>query len=289
MEALTVTDDESASGSGPGGRAMRTGEIQVMNVDDPAFAPWREAARERGVASVAAVPLQHGDAVYGILVVYATREDAFSPREQAGFDAIGHTVGLVIHAARSRNRLVADSVVELEFRIEDWENALVRAAADCDCSLSLEGYVSSGDRWIVYFGVEGASPEAVVAAVETEPRVERGRTIMSQGDGRVELVVPESPLLDTVTDAGVTIGTAIVDPTGTRLVIESPTEADVRGVVDHIRTAYPDASLLANQERDRTTATRNPPGGLLDELTDRQHEVLETAYRAGYYTGRQKS
>jgi len=283
VETITVTDGEGASGNGPAGRAMRTGEVQVMNVDDPGFAPWREAARERDVESVAAVPLQHGDAVYGVLVVYATREDAFSPREQPGFDALGRTVGLVVNAARSRNLLVADSVVELTFRIDTGDNPFVRAAADRDCTLSLAGYVSAGDRWILYFGVEDADPADVVTTLEGEPRIDRARTITGRGDGRVEAIVPASPLLDGLTDAGATVATATVDATGTRVVVEAPAEADIRGIVDQVRTASPDTSLLASRECDREVATRSRPGGLLDELTDRQREVLEAAYRAGYY------
>jgi predicted DNA binding protein len=40
---------------------------------------------------------------------------------------------------------------------------------------------------------------------------------------------------------------------------------------------------VSTRERDREITTVGRPGGVLDELTDRQREVLEAAYQAGYF------
>jgi len=74
------------------------------------------AARERTTSgSAIAVPITHEDATYGVLTVLASRDDAFSERERAGFRLLGETIGFTIMAVKNRQLLFADSVVELEF------------------------------------------------------------------------------------------------------------------------------------------------------------------------------
>ena len=284
LDAVTITADRSEAGTGPAGRAMRTGEVQVTDIEDDGFEPWRAAASERGFASIAAVPLSHRDTVYGVLVVYATREDAFSPREQAGFDVLGRTVGSVVRAARSRKLLFADTVIELEFRVTEADFALVRAAAELDCTTELDGYVASGKRWLLYVTVDGVAPDEAATVVAADPRIETARVIHDGGDsGRLELVVAGSSVLGIVVDAGATVRTAVATADDATLVVEAPVDAEVRQVVDHVQTRYPAAELVAHRERDREATTVRRPDGVLDGLTDRQREVVETAYRAGYF------
>jgi PAS domain S-box-containing protein len=284
LESVTITADESETGQSPAARALRVGEVQVTNVEDDTFEPWHGRARDHGFRSVAAVPLQHDDAVYGVLVVYADREDAFTDREQAGFDVLGRSVGSAIHAARSHDLLFADSVVELEFRIEHEALPYVQAASEHGCELSLEGYVSSGEQWLLYLDVIGATPEAVVGRLTDHSWVERSRTIKtSEEGGKIELVVSESALLDTVTNAGATTRSATVDATGIRLLVDAPRDGDVRDVVKHVTDEFPDATLLVNRECDRSVTMTGRPDGLLTRLTDRQREVMEAAYQAGYF------
>jgi PAS domain S-box-containing protein len=285
VSEVTITDDDTETGQGPAGRAIATGTVQTATVDDPSFEPWRDAASERGIEGVAAVPLQYDGTVYGVLLVYATTDDAFSAREQTGFEVLGRTVGSVIRAARSRELLFADSIVELEFSLDPDGSLLPRLAAECDCEFDLDGYVATGDRWLVYLGVRGVDPGSVVEAAVADDRVDRARTVgeHEDGEGRVEFRFGTSSLLHTVIGAGASVTDATADPDGARLVVEVPASIDVPEVVEHVQRADGTADLRARRERDREVATVGRPGGLLDELTDRQREVLEAAYRAGYF------
>ena len=284
LDDVTITDDDSEHGSGPIGRAIRTGEPRSANVDDAAFEPWREQARDRGVESVLAVPLRHGQTVYGVLAVYATREDAFSQRERAGFDVLGRTVGFVFHAARSRALLFADEVVELEFALRTSESMFGNAAPALDCDLELAGYVASGESWILYVEVHDVDPQEVADYAAEDPIVERARVINgTDAGGRLEVVVGQSDLLETVSAAGATVRSATATPSSARLVVEAPIGADVRDVVEIVTREYTGADLLARREREREISAPTRPDGILGELTDRQRSVLQAAYRAGYF------
>jgi PAS domain S-box-containing protein len=107
LSDLEVTTDDSETGRGPTGMAVKTGEIQVTQDvhEDPAFEPWREAAVERGYRSSAAVPLRYGDEVLGVLNVYADRPRAFDESERNLLTELGDDVSHALHALAIRDDL----------------------------------------------------------------------------------------------------------------------------------------------------------------------------------------
>ena len=99
LETVEITADESPTGRGPTGEAVRTGAIAVTeNIPrDPEYEPWREAALERGYLSSAAVPLVHKGTLYGVLNVYADRTSAFDERERRLLSSLGETIAHALH------------------------------------------------------------------------------------------------------------------------------------------------------------------------------------------------
>jgi PAS domain S-box-containing protein len=263
-------------------RAIETGTVVVEPCTAETTRQWCEVAGE--TESVSAVPLQHGGTVYGVLVVGATQPDAFTPRERTGFEVLGRLVGVVVHADRTRKLLFADAVVELEFDATGVGSFFVDVAATLECTISLDGYVPGSAGWVLYLSVEGAAPRDVISILADEPRVDRVRPVADgEQSGRVEVVVEASPLLSGVTAAGASVQTATAGPDDARIVVEAPADGDIDRVADHIRGEFPQATLIATRELDRAVTTNGAPGGVLERLTTRQREVLEAAYRAGYF------
>jgi len=281
---LTVDPDETGDEHGPATRALQTGTVQVVNVDEASFEPWRAAAEARDVRSVAAVPLRHGETVYGVLAVYATRPDAFSEREQAGFGVLGETIGFVINAVKRRTLLFADRVTELEFEVGGTPCLLSEVASVADADVELSGFVQAEDRWLAYLDVGVPSAERAREAVMVVDQVDDARVVSSGSDPvRIEVAIDGSPLLDATASVGATVAGGAGTATGARLVIQVPGEADVREAVELLVDRLPDATLVAQRERDRQPDWPGAPGGPVDALTDRQREALQVAYRAGYY------
>ena len=83
LEAIQITWDESPTGQGPAGIAIRTGKpVLCQNLlTDPRFAPWRDEAVRRGYAAAIALPLKNETGVFGVLVLYATEPDAIAPTQ----------------------------------------------------------------------------------------------------------------------------------------------------------------------------------------------------------------
>ncbi len=287
IESTTVTTDEGETGQGPGGRAFRTGTIQISQdiETDPTFEPWRKAALDRDVRSAAAVPLTYDGTTYGILAVYASRPLAFSQREQRGFEMLGEAIGYAINATRTRRLLFAEEVVELELRLTDPNEFLMDAADRLNCHLSLKGYVSTGDdRWLLYFALSDADPARFVEVAGQKDTVETVQSIGKDTSAPVVALVTHSSLLDSIAALGgrVTSGT-IEDGRGT-VEVEIPQSTGVREFIQQIRSTYPGVELLAKRDEERSV---EQSAWLADDgsvgLTDRQRQALEAAYHAGYF------
>ena len=107
LDDVIVTADDTPTGHGPGGTAIRERRVAVsQNVaEDQQFEIWREEAIERGFRGVAAVPLEHQDTLYGELLVYANRSDAFDEREQELLAELGRDIGYAIYSLELKQNL----------------------------------------------------------------------------------------------------------------------------------------------------------------------------------------
>lgn len=287
LDSLTSTTDEDTPGESLGGRAFRTGTIQVSQdiETDPSFRQWREAATVEDVHSAAAVPLIYDGTTYGILAVYASRPLAFSHREQRGFEILGEAIGYAINASKTRELLFAEQVVELELTLTNSRTFLVSTSADLGCSLSLEGYVATtaGD-WLLYLTVNEAEADRFVEAAVRNNHVRTVKPLDGDDTSRLVGLTLESSLLDAIAAVGGNLTAASLESGTGRLTVEVPQSTDVRTFLNQVRAIYPDVSLAARTEHERSVTAdtwfsddRGPA------LTDRQRQALEAAFRAGYF------
>jgi GAF domain-containing protein len=100
----TVTWDDSPTGRGPTGTALRMGRPDIVAdiARDSRYEPWRERALARGCRSSAAIPMRSSGSVVGALNVYASSADAFDK------EAIGLLQGIADELAGGLARLQAD-------------------------------------------------------------------------------------------------------------------------------------------------------------------------------------
>jgi PAS domain S-box-containing protein len=85
LDALEVHSDDTPTGHGPMGTAIREGQPSILNdyLNLPESGAWREAALRSGFASAAAFPIRRGGEVVGALAVYAMEKDFFGTPEAA--------------------------------------------------------------------------------------------------------------------------------------------------------------------------------------------------------------
>jgi PAS domain S-box-containing protein len=104
LEAANISWADTERGRGPVGTAIRTGEVVVARnlLTDPSFAPWREAAVERGYAALAAFPLRRDQRIIGSLAVYSAESDTFDPSEVELLHQLADDLAYGITALRTR-------------------------------------------------------------------------------------------------------------------------------------------------------------------------------------------
>jgi PAS domain S-box-containing protein len=239
-----------------------------------------------GDGVVATIPIARGDAIEDVLCLGAARSDEFGDRERDGLAALGETIGFVRDAIENRKLLVADAVIELEFAVRDPASPLVAAATAVDGTVALDGYVEPEPGvWLLYLDVRNASPSAVVEALDGVDAVATARVLVAdETGGHVEARVTGPSLPRTLLACGGTVKSGTATGDQVRFVVEVPAGTDVRRVLERVTDAYPEATLLAQREREGAV---RPPGRvrhlLEEELTDRQRSALQTAYRSGYF------
>jgi diguanylate cyclase (GGDEF)-like protein/PAS domain S-box-containing protein len=96
--------DADRHGRGPAGLAVRSGESQMIRdtSTDPGFAPWREAALERGYRAVAALPLKSGGETFGVFAIYAAEPGAFDAGEVALLEELADDIAYGVDNLRRR-------------------------------------------------------------------------------------------------------------------------------------------------------------------------------------------
>ncbi|XVH31229.1 bacterio-opsin activator domain-containing protein [Haloferacaceae archaeon DSL9] len=288
LEQITVTADDSETGRGPAGMAIKTRSSQVVRnfSDDPGFEPWRDEALARGFRSGAAIPIVYRDATYGVLCLYADRENGFTDREITVLEELGETIGLAINAAESKRLLHAETVTELTFQISDLDSFFVATSRELSCTITLEGVVPAEEHTALYYvSVTGAVPDAVLERAERADDIREAMTVTEYEDGGLILftVAGSSPILH-LTEAGAQIESASIENGDGEIVAHIAPSTGTGTVVDILKRLAPSSTLVSQREIDRPVET----AGVFDRqatetLTGKQQAVLEAAYRSGYF------
>jgi signal transduction histidine kinase len=122
LSDIKITWDNSPTGMGPTGMAIKTKGSRVMNnIDsDPAYVPWREEALKRGYRSSMAVPLINSEAeVIGTLNFYSDKPGFFTKRRINIFHVFSNYASVAIE-----NRgLIEELENKVKKRTEELQNS----------------------------------------------------------------------------------------------------------------------------------------------------------------------
>jgi predicted DNA binding protein/DNA-binding response OmpR family regulator len=235
-------------------------------------------------AAVVVSPLSYREKTYGALVVYASQASAFDDEERSVFEELGARIGNAINSVEQRNLLLADTVVELEFRHTDRADPLVDLSASTGGTIRLKGVASTSDSSVTcYLEVADVSGESFLEAATTHDDVDDVRLGTEGSPSLFEVTVPSSAVR-TLASAGATVQTFRVEQGEGRLVSEVAPEADLKTLAAAVERAYGDTSVISKRRVERSVQSGESfRQDLEDRLTDRQQTALETAFSAGYY------
>ncbi|QIO24277.1 PAS domain S-box protein [Haloarcula sp. JP-L23] len=283
LDGLEISvDPDDERGGGPTGEAIRTGEIQTVGDVRTAdhYECWRDQAEAYGVRASAAVPIVHEDTMYGVLNVYAGRENAFEGQERVVVEQLGEVVGHAIAATQRKQALMSDEVVELQFHIPDVFETLDIDVGTCG-TVTLDHAIPVDDDEYVVYG--SATPDAVESVHAITDAIQHWESVTFRDDGTdFEARLSEPPVLSVVASVGGFVESAVIEDGDYRMTIRVSPTVDTRQIIDVVTDAYPPAQLLKRRQRTRDSDDRLQRE-LTEALTDRQRTALEAAYHAGFF------
>ncbi|MWG34367.1 bacterio-opsin activator domain-containing protein [Halomarina oriensis] len=291
---VTVTADDAPTGRGPAGRAIESGSPAVQNsiLRAAEFEPWRGAALSRGFRSCLAVPVQHRDTQYGILSLYADTPNAFEEMEVTVLSELGQSIGYAVNAIERKQALTGDRSVELTLDLPDLDAPLFGFVDGSDGEFHLENAVRRLDgRVHLFFTASGIAFERIRPHADASPTIERLTHLSSTDDTcRFECTARESTFVSTILDRGAVFERVDVDDGAATVTLRVPRTTDVRGLVGYLEGQFGRVELVSRHERDEPVRSSEAfEGEVRSRLTDRQSEVLETAYSAGFFEWPRKS
>jgi len=237
-------------------------------------------------ASIALIPIVYGDTTHGLLALGTDDQGAFETDEQRVLSCLGWQVGQTMTDIERRNLLLADSVTELEFRVESERAFFVAASERLGATFELQGLVPGEGQTLLYFvRMSDTTPETVFEYAADAESIENARLIRDYGDTYlVEFVVGGEEPATTLTDLGGHVTDFGVEGGAQRITAEFTTETNVRAVFNGFQTPFPESSLFSKQEVERPIQTTDGfRRSLEDDLTSKQQSVLRAAYLAGYF------
>jgi len=286
VDSLDLSTADDTADPHPAVAAWRTDEVRVADslVSDGPADEWRRHGLSAGYQSLCGVPLTYDGITHGVLTVGSDSPNAFGERERDVLSQLGTSIGNALAAIERRRALESDETVELEFRGSGESLPFARAASAADCRVRHERTAARQDGPVsVYFTFEDEVPDD---ASDIASRTLRGS---------VDVVAEEesSTLVETRTDDwfgapiaeyGGVLREASADPDETTILVEVPSQADVRSFVERLREVAPSLELVARRQHRRQDRTPAELGDRVRaELTDRQFEVVRTALSAGYF------
>lgn len=282
-EALAPGRDEPADGgldvSPP---ELAADELRTGDADDADALP-APAAGDAAATNWIVVPVAYGRTVYGAIGLLTDRT-AVSDEERSILRELGELVGHSINAVESRRLFGAEDVVELSIDIDGCDDPLAAASAATGTRLTVVGVIPrSGEGHQAFLTVTDGSAAAVREHLADEDLAVE--LVRESGDGGLlKLPVDESVSLSPVvaSDAhllqgGIAGGQATYD-------VLVPSADDGRTLLDRFASSFPSTDLRSKRNRDHPFEDADGvTPERLDDLTDRQREALEAAFRAGYF------
>lgn len=285
--AATVDDRPEAT---PAGRAADTGSVQIVDdvVTDRSFGAWRSIALEHEFRSCVSVPITYEDTLYSVLSVYAA-DTAMTELDQEVLAELGEFIGDAIHNTETETALGSATVTELDLTVDGADTVLARLARESACEIDVEGYVPGAETDRLFATVRSDDADRIADAAAELVGVDRVGRISSRDDeDRLELAVTGPSVAAAVVERGGKIQSIEIAETDTTVTVELPPSADVRAFVEELQRAFSSTRLVARRSRERPdpASVRN---SLEEQLTDRQREVLQTAYLSGYFESPRRS
>lgn len=240
---------------------------------------------DRSLAPYAVVPINDGTAIHGLCVLYTTRPRSPSRSELEFYGIVGRAAGVVATALQRQQAVAGGDELELELEHPEADTFLSQLSVDGGHA-AIESYSTEEDGSVSMYTRTDADREYVFDLAADAAEVESISVIASTDETLLARVdtVPGANFFEVADTYGITLYSATAQDGASRLIVGAPSNADVREYLNVLSEAIGEIDLVAIREHSTATPIGTSTHEALDgRLTDRQYEVLLTAYHGGFY------
>jgi PAS domain S-box-containing protein len=283
LEEIPHTPTETGE---PAVVTAETGDLTVIEnvIDDLDSAEWRRSALVQDFHSVLSVPLSFDGRTVGVLTVYGEAPKTVTDLEATVFAELGESIAHSIIATTTRQALHADTQTELSLRVS-CDSFFTWLAETLDCHVEYRGLAAHDEETArLFVTITGTDPETVLEALSNRIAVTSARLVADGEEALFEVVLEEESVPVRLLRHGGNPRSIRTTEGGLDVVVDVATTTDVREFIDMLETEYSAVELLGRRTVERSIETHQEyRTSLLEDLTDRQLEVLRTAYYAGFF------
>ena len=188
----------------------------------------------------------------------------------------------------------AENVTEIELRIQDADCLFIELSEEHQCQVQLEHIVHrTDDNLVEYFTVSGTTADDVRSAAGSSESVVDARLIREHDRGLLfQFVVTKKCMIATLADVDAVVRDLYAVNGEGHVIADVPCHVETERTLNEFMDRHPESELISCHE-----SVRMSPGfssdefrsDVLDQLTDRQFQVLEVAYLSGYFEWPQES
>ena len=270
----------------PAVRTAMTGEMTHFTdvTDHLQDEPWTRAAVDRNVQSAIAVPLVYGDTTYGVLAMYAGAPDAFEGLVAEVLPELGERIAHSINTVETKRGVLAEQFTELELTFEGSDRFLNAVAAIADEPVSYREITPAGRNTArVLFALSDPPVEEVLALESEYVSVQSLSHTERRNEHIFRATLSGRTITATLLDCGGIPQDVVKTATETRAVVKLSQQLDVRVFLERVREAYPTVELVRREDNESQSGPEDIRVALDQHLTDRQREVLLTAFESGFF------
>ncbi|RQG89632.1 MEDS domain-containing protein [Natrarchaeobius chitinivorans] len=255
-------------------------------ITEPPFEPWRAKALERGYKSVASVPVCFKDSKYGVLTLFSDRTNVFNHQIEQVLENLGRCTGHAINACETKKALISEQVTELEICIKDNSLPSISLASEFDTRITFKGIVPQKDSPPrTYFTIHDCNKEEVEAFAKRNYGIRNINHIVEKGDGHLFASIVDDPcFFQILLDHGGVPCELTAEGDKAEMTLELPNNMSSGSFISMLERLYNHVEVKSSQTREREFHVREEfRQEFENEITDRQKQVLKTAYHSGFF------
>jgi PAS domain S-box-containing protein len=268
--------------------AIRDKSVQVAQnvLERQDWKSHRQDVLSQGYRSVAVVPVVVGEYVDSVLVIHGATTDLFDDRERAVLQELGDGIGYAIQNLDDGKTLQKEERTEIELAIRDDRLFSNQIGAALGADLTLVGAIpGENDSVRAFLRLSVDDSDTIAESLGTLNTVIDAQRLSEDGETALYQVTLERPqLIQQLQANDVRLLSLRAEAGQTTVTAELTGETPVRSLVEELQTAYPETELQARRKRPQSVDTRETfSDRILEQLTDKQFDALQTALYGGFY------